>query len=180
MESPTKDVGLGGGRVEGIVDTMAAAETQQRNESKCTQSHERKTHSTKTCEAQLPPHGEYGQMHKTMMASNEPSSSTSIGAGSSSDYPTDAPKQQQQHVCNFSECGQSANMKCGRCKSAFYCGVDHQKKDWRQHKLVCGTSNSAHKSTAKQSNTTDTATKNWGEWRVKAVSVHVLWRTIDV
>jgi hypothetical protein len=47
MESPTKDVGLGGGRVEGIVDTMVAAETQQRNESERTESHERKTRSTK-------------------------------------------------------------------------------------------------------------------------------------
>lgn len=28
-------------------------------------------------------------------------------------------------------------MKCGRCRSSFYCSKDHQKQDWRKHKQVC-------------------------------------------
>ncbi len=37
--------------------------------------------------------------------------------------------------CAF--CGTEAGKKCGKCKAVFYCGVEHQKKDWTRHKKDC-------------------------------------------
>ncbi|XP_006638622.2 egl nine homolog 1 isoform X1 [Lepisosteus oculatus] len=35
-------------------------------------------------------------------------------------------------------CGKMENLlKCGRCRSSFYCSREHQKQDWKKHKLVC-------------------------------------------
>ena len=34
-------------------------------------------------------------------------------------------------------CGTEAKLKCGGCKNVAYCGVEHQKKDWKNHKLIC-------------------------------------------
>lgn len=35
-------------------------------------------------------------------------------------------------------CGKMENLlKCGRCRSSFYCSKEHQKQDWKKHKLVC-------------------------------------------
>lgn len=35
-------------------------------------------------------------------------------------------------------CGKTKGLKkCSRCKIAFYCGVEHQKQDWPNHKKVC-------------------------------------------
>ncbi|XDV51453.1 hypothetical protein PO909_020326 [Leuciscus waleckii] len=28
-------------------------------------------------------------------------------------------------------------MKCGRCRSSFYCSKEHQRQDWKKHKRVC-------------------------------------------
>ena len=37
-------------------------------------------------------------------------------------------------------CGIVASQRCGRCKSAWYCSVEHQRQDWTSaHKVVCGT-----------------------------------------
>ncbi|XP_014607858.1 PREDICTED: uncharacterized protein LOC106788792 [Polistes canadensis] len=30
-------------------------------------------------------------------------------------------------------------LRCSRCKSAFYCTKEHQKRDWKRHKEFCGT-----------------------------------------
>lgn len=35
-------------------------------------------------------------------------------------------------------CGKMENlMKCGRCRSSFYCSKEHQRQDWKKHKRVC-------------------------------------------
>uniref|UniRef100_A0A9R1SDS6 hypoxia-inducible factor-proline dioxygenase n=2 Tax=Cyprinus carpio TaxID=7962 RepID=A0A9R1SDS6_CYPCA len=35
-------------------------------------------------------------------------------------------------------CGKMENLlKCGRCRSSFYCSKEHQKQDWKKHKRVC-------------------------------------------
>jgi hypothetical protein len=36
------------------------------------------------------------------------------------------------------DAGVPALLKCGRCKSAFYCSQAHQKEHWKYHKLECG------------------------------------------
>ncbi|XP_017333235.1 prolyl hydroxylase EGLN3 isoform X1 [Ictalurus punctatus] len=43
---------------------------------------------------------------------------------------------QERQYCEL--CGEMENlMKCGRCRSSFYCSKDHQKQDWKKHKQVC-------------------------------------------
>jgi hypothetical protein len=40
--------------------------------------------------------------------------------------------------CQATGCKVTANLsRCGRCKKVAYCGAEHAKRDWRQHKLVC-------------------------------------------
>jgi hypothetical protein len=34
-------------------------------------------------------------------------------------------------------CGLPGSLRCCRCKGAYYCGVDHQKLGWKEHKLNC-------------------------------------------
>jgi hypothetical protein len=35
-------------------------------------------------------------------------------------------------------CGKSEGVKrCARCKAVVYCGIEHQKADWKTHKLFC-------------------------------------------
>lgn len=35
-------------------------------------------------------------------------------------------------------CGKMENLlKCGRCRNSFYCSKEHQKQDWKKHKLIC-------------------------------------------
>ncbi|XP_075718728.1 egl nine homolog 1 isoform X2 [Rhinoderma darwinii] len=35
-------------------------------------------------------------------------------------------------------CGKMENLlRCGRCRSSFYCSKAHQRQDWKKHKLVC-------------------------------------------
>lgn len=47
-------------------------------------------------------------------------------------------------------CGKMENLlKCGRCRSSFYCSKEHQKQHWKEHKLICkadGAHNPKHKS----------------------------------
>ncbi|KAL2306246.1 hypothetical protein Nmel_004162, partial [Mimus melanotis] len=28
-------------------------------------------------------------------------------------------------------------LRCGRCRSSFYCSKEHQRQDWKKHKLIC-------------------------------------------
>ncbi|XP_040261094.1 egl nine homolog 1 [Bufo bufo] len=35
-------------------------------------------------------------------------------------------------------CGKMEDLlRCGRCRSSFYCSKEHQRQDWKKHKLVC-------------------------------------------
>lgn len=35
-------------------------------------------------------------------------------------------------------CGKMENLlRCGRCRSSFYCSKEHQKEHWKKHKLIC-------------------------------------------
>lgn len=40
------------------------------------------------------------------------------------------------NICNV--CGVNENLlRCGQCKIVFYCSKEHQKQDWKKHKLFC-------------------------------------------
>ncbi|XP_028324788.1 egl nine homolog 1 isoform X2 [Gouania willdenowi] len=44
--------------------------------------------------------------------------------------------EQERQYCEL--CGKMENLlKCGRCRSSFYCSKDHQKQHWKKHKLSC-------------------------------------------
>lgn len=39
--------------------------------------------------------------------------------------------------CNFCGTGDGFLMKCSGCKKVSYCSKEHQKSDWKLHKLLC-------------------------------------------
>ncbi|KAG7272552.1 hypothetical protein CRUP_004727 [Coryphaenoides rupestris] len=44
--------------------------------------------------------------------------------------------ERERQYCEL--CGKIENLlKCGRCRSSFYCSKEHQKQHWRKHKLIC-------------------------------------------
>lgn len=44
--------------------------------------------------------------------------------------------ERERQFCEL--CGKMENlMKCGRCRSSFYCSKEHQRQDWKKHKRVC-------------------------------------------
>lgn len=50
------------------------------------------------------------------------------GGGSSSE--------RDRQYCEL--CGKMENLlRCGRCRSSFYCSKEHQRQDWKKHKLIC-------------------------------------------
>ncbi|KAM6272167.1 egl nine homolog 1 [Spheniscus humboldti] len=52
------------------------------------------------------------------------------GGGSSSSSERD------RQYCEL--CGKMENLlRCGRCRSSFYCSKEHQRQDWKKHKLIC-------------------------------------------
>jgi hypothetical protein len=34
-------------------------------------------------------------------------------------------------------CAVDCNMACSGCRQVYYCGADHQKQDWKEHKKTC-------------------------------------------
>ncbi|KAM7061713.1 egl nine homolog 1 [Acridotheres tristis] len=56
------------------------------------------------------------------------SGGTSSGGSSSSE--------RDRQYCEL--CGKMENLlRCGRCRSSFYCSKEHQRQDWKKHKLIC-------------------------------------------
>ncbi|KAK1904980.1 Egl nine like 1 [Dissostichus eleginoides] len=44
--------------------------------------------------------------------------------------------ERERQYCEL--CGKMENLlKCGRCRSSFYCSKEHQKQHWKKHKLMC-------------------------------------------
>lgn len=41
------------------------------------------------------------------------------------------------HQCGMQSCNMPASKRCSRCKTTFYCSIEHQKEDWAVHKLNC-------------------------------------------
>ena len=43
-------------------------------------------------------------------------------------------------VCALPGCGVNGEglLRCSRCRSVHYCGVEHQKQHWKVHKSICG------------------------------------------
>lgn len=51
-------------------------------------------------------------------------------------------------------CGKMENLlKCGRCRSSFYCSKEHQKQHWKKHKLICKEADKAQLSKQKPEQT---------------------------
>jgi len=46
-------------------------------------------------------------------------------------------KSKDQKSCGVAGCGKRGTQKCGACKNAWYCGKDHQREDWKNHKSKC-------------------------------------------
>ncbi|XP_064504908.1 egl nine homolog 1 [Pseudopipra pipra] len=59
----------------------------------------------------------------------ESSGGSSGGGGNSS-------SERDRQYCEL--CGKMENLlRCGRCRSSFYCSKEHQRQDWKKHKLIC-------------------------------------------
>ncbi|KAM3931207.1 egl nine homolog 1 [Leptodactylus fuscus] len=45
-------------------------------------------------------------------------------------------RERDRQYCEL--CGKMEDLlRCGRCRSSFYCSKEHQRQDWKKHKLVC-------------------------------------------
>ncbi|XP_061846972.1 egl nine homolog 1 isoform X2 [Colius striatus] len=56
---------------------------------------------------------------------------SSSGGGSSGNC-----SERDRQYCEL--CGKMENLlRCGRCRSSFYCSKEHQRQDWKKHKLIC-------------------------------------------
>ncbi|XP_037989584.1 egl nine homolog 1 [Motacilla alba alba] len=56
-------------------------------------------------------------------------------SGSSSSNSSSSSERDRQY-CEL--CGKMENLlRCGRCRSSFYCSKEHQRQDWKKHKLIC-------------------------------------------
>ncbi|XP_074020210.1 egl nine homolog 1 [Numenius arquata] len=58
----------------------------------------------------------------------------SSGGGSGNNSSSSSERDRQ--YCEL--CGKMENLlRCGRCRSSFYCSKEHQRQDWKKHKLIC-------------------------------------------
>ncbi|KAL1488001.1 hypothetical protein ABEB36_015379 [Hypothenemus hampei] len=64
-------------------------------------------------------------------------------------------------------CGSTVRLlRCGGCKSILYCSKEHQKKDWKRHKIICKQSDIS----ASTSNTASSVEEKYGNSYVKQKS----------
>ncbi|XP_050170901.1 egl nine homolog 1 [Myiozetetes cayanensis] len=64
------------------------------------------------------------------------SSSSSGGGSSNSGSSNSSSSERDRQYCEL--CGKMENLlRCGRCRSSFYCSKEHQRQDWKKHKLIC-------------------------------------------
>ncbi|XP_059697583.1 egl nine homolog 1 [Haemorhous mexicanus] len=56
--------------------------------------------------------------------------------GSGSSGGSSSSSERDRQYCEL--CGKMENLlRCGRCRSSFYCSKEHQRQDWKKHKLIC-------------------------------------------
>ncbi|XP_063246567.1 egl nine homolog 1 [Prinia subflava] len=57
-------------------------------------------------------------------------------SGGSSGSSNSSSSERDRQYCEL--CGKMENLlRCGRCRSSFYCSKEHQRQDWKKHKLIC-------------------------------------------
>ena len=44
--------------------------------------------------------------------------------------------------CSYPDCKAVSTQRCSRCKKVYYCSVEHQKENWKTHKIQCSSSDS--------------------------------------
>lgn len=60
----------------------------------------------------------------------------SSGGGGSGGGSSSSSSERDRQYCEL--CGKMENLlRCGRCRSSFYCSKEHQRQDWKKHKLIC-------------------------------------------
>ncbi|XP_032639544.1 egl nine homolog 1 isoform X2 [Chelonoidis abingdonii] len=58
------------------------------------------------------------------------------GGGSGAGQGSGGGSERDRQYCEL--CGKMENLlRCGRCRSSFYCSKEHQRQDWKKHKLIC-------------------------------------------
>nr|XP_020642310.1 egl nine homolog 1 [Pogona vitticeps] len=58
------------------------------------------------------------------------------GSGGGGGNNNNANSERDRQYCEL--CGKMENLlRCGRCRSSFYCSKEHQRQDWKKHKLIC-------------------------------------------
>ncbi|XP_027753520.1 egl nine homolog 1 [Empidonax traillii] len=58
------------------------------------------------------------------------------GSSSSGGSSNSSSSERDRQYCEL--CGKMENLlRCGRCRSSFYCSKEHQRQDWKKHKLIC-------------------------------------------
>ncbi|XP_070590062.1 egl nine homolog 1 [Erythrolamprus reginae] len=58
------------------------------------------------------------------------------GGSSGGSSSSSASQERDRQYCEL--CGKMENLlRCGRCRSSFYCSKEHQRQDWKKHKLFC-------------------------------------------
>lgn len=63
------------------------------------------------------------------------------GGGCDGGSSSAASQERDRQYCEL--CGKMENLlRCGRCRSSFYCSKEHQRQDWKKHKLICRGSDS--------------------------------------